>query len=99
MKNQKKDRKLLPNSPMGNAHAEVGALQQAANKGLTEGADAVMKVTGKDIYGYCQKDIVAMAKASGLKSLKVYAKEDKTHIPKIYEWRAGMDKFAERKVQ
>lgn len=70
---------------MSSAHAEIGALQQAADKGLTEGADAVMTVTGKDVCGYCQKDIVAMAQASGLKSLKVYAKENKTNIPKIYE--------------
>jgi hypothetical protein len=62
---------------MGNAHAEVGALQQTANKGLTEGADAVMKVTGIDVCGYCQKDIVAMAKASKIfeetkKNYKMY---------------------------
>ena len=30
---------------MGNAHTEVGALQQAADKGLLKGADAVGQAT------------------------------------------------------
>nr|WP_100149143.1 hypothetical protein [Snodgrassella communis] len=86
-----KDGRPFPNSHMCNAHAEVGALQQAANKGLTEGADAVMKVTGKDVCDYCRKDVVAMAKASKLNSLKIFA-ETKTAY-KTYEWEAGMARF------
>jgi hypothetical protein len=83
-----KDGRPLPNNSMGNTHTEIGALQQTANKGLTEGADAVMKVTGKDLCDYCQKDVVAMAKASKLNSLKINAETDDAY--RFYEWEAGM---------
>nr|WP_239352426.1 hypothetical protein [Snodgrassella communis] len=90
-KREKKTGKPKPNGNMSSAHAKIGALQQAADKGLTKGADAVMKVTGKDLCDYCQKDVVAMAKASKLNSLKIFAETDDTY--KFYEWEAGMARF------
>ncbi|KDN13839.1 cytidine deaminase-like fold-containing protein [Snodgrassella communis] len=90
-KREKKTGKSKPNGDMSSAHAEIGALQQAADKGVTKGADAVMKVTGKDLCDYCQKDVVAMAKASKLNSLKIYAETDDAY--KFYEWEAGMARF------
>ncbi|MCO6560854.1 MAG: hypothetical protein J6574_07065 [Gilliamella sp.] len=90
-KREKKTGKSKPNGDMSSAHAEIGALQQAADKGVTKGADAVMKVTGKDLCDYCQKDVVAMAQASKLNSLKIFA-ETKTAY-KTYEWEAGMARF------
>ena len=90
-KREKKTGKSKPNGDMSSAHAEIGALQQAADKGVTKGADAVMKVTGKDLCDYCQKDVVAMAKASKLNSLKIYAETDDAY--RFYEWEAGMARF------
>ena len=79
---------------MKNAHAEIGALQQAADKGVTEGANAYMRVKGKDVCSYCKHDIVSMAKASKLNSIKIKAEAEDGKI-RIYEWQAGKGKIKE----
>lgn len=91
-KKAEKNGKDFPNSDMKNAHAEIGALQQAADKGVTEGANAYMRVKGEDVCDYCKHDIVSMAKATKLKSLKIKAENQEGKI-KIYEWKAGMRKM------
>ncbi|PIT42498.1 hypothetical protein BHC53_00600 [Snodgrassella alvi] len=58
---------------MKNAHAEIGALQQAADKGVTEGDNAYMRVKGKDVCTHCKHEIVSMAKASKLNSSNIKA--------------------------
>ena len=60
-----------PNGSMGTAHAEIGSIQQAAEAGVTRGADMVLRVTGKNVCGYCVGDIPAAAQAAGLRSLLV----------------------------
>ncbi|WP_370387801.1 hypothetical protein [Snodgrassella alvi] len=82
---------------MKNAHAEIGALQQAADKGVTEGANAYMRVKGEDVCSYCLHDIVSMAKASKLNSIKIKAETEEGKI-KIYEWQAGMRKMDKTEI-
>nr|WP_219847642.1 hypothetical protein [Photorhabdus hindustanensis] len=74
---------------MASAHAEVGTIQQAYEKGMTHGRDMKMTVTGEKICDYCRGDIVKMASKSGLKSLTVFEKE----TGKILYWQQGMRKF------
>ncbi len=81
-----KDGKVRPNGTMGEAHAEVGTVQQAFEAGVTKGADMTMTVTGKPVCGYCRGDVAAMAEASGLKSLTIYEAE----TGKTLFWEKGM---------
>ncbi|WP_217647408.1 cytidine deaminase-like fold-containing protein [Amphritea atlantica] len=82
--------KELPNGNMGTAHAEIGAIQQAADAGKTKGADMSMTVSGKDVCGYCKGDIAATAEKAELKSLTIQATDDITGLPKTYHWKPGM---------
>ena len=81
-----KSGKVLPNGNMGTAHAEVGAMQQAFDAGVTTGADMILTVTGKAVCGYCRGDLAAMAKEAGLISLSVF--EEATGL-KLF-WQPGM---------
>jgi tRNA(Arg) A34 adenosine deaminase TadA len=66
-----KQGKPLPNGVMGDAHAEIGAIQQAYEAGVTHGADMSMVVTGQPVCGFCIGDIAAMANRAELKSLTI----------------------------
>ncbi|QYN44950.1 filamentous hemagglutinin N-terminal domain-containing protein [Gilliamella sp. ESL0441] len=85
--------KELPNWNMANAHAEIGAIQQAHNAGLAKGADLKINVAGKAICSYCRSDIVSAAKAADVKSVTIY--EAKTGL--TYYWRPGMKKLEVQK--
>lgn len=76
----------LPNGNMATAHAEIGALQQAYDAGVTQGAAFTLTVTGKPICSYCLGDIAKMAELSGLKSLRVHEKA----TGRQYYWTRGM---------
>jgi uncharacterized Zn-binding protein involved in type VI secretion len=82
----------MPNGNMAEAHAEIGVIQQAYDKGLTRGQDMEMTVVGMKVCGYCKSDIVAMAKAAELKSLIIYEHESGTTL----FWEQGMKKLAIR---
>ncbi|UXD25896.1 Putative large exoprotein involved in heme utilization or adhesion of ShlA/HecA/FhaA family [Yersinia enterocolitica] len=68
----KRPDKNYPNGNMGTAHAEVGVIQQAFDKGMTQGREMAMSVAGKEVCNYCLSDVRAMAEKAGLKSLTVY---------------------------
>ncbi|WP_161779425.1 VENN motif pre-toxin domain-containing protein [Pantoea ananatis] len=87
----------LPNSIMANAHAEIGAIQQAYNAGKTQDANLTINVAGKDVCSYCRGDIAAAAQASGAKSVTINAVDDKTGLPKTYVWEPGMKSIREIK--
>jgi len=63
--------KPIPNGNMATAHAEIGAIQQAYDAGMTQGRTMTMTVTGKDVCGYCRGDVAAAAEKAGLQSLEV----------------------------
>lgn len=75
---------------MGTAHAEIGAIQQAFDAGITMGKSMTISVTGKNVCGYCIGDIAAAAKKAGLKELTVRAVDNKTGLPITYYWVPGM---------
>ncbi|WP_254902647.1 cytidine deaminase-like fold-containing protein [Cedecea sp. NFIX57] len=81
--------KNLPNGNMGTAHAEVGVIQQAYDKGMTNGKDMLMSVKGEPVCSYCLSDIKAMADRAGLKSLTIF--EEGTG--RTLYWEAGAKKF------
>lgn len=85
-----KSGEALPNGNMSTAHAEIGAIQQAADAGKTKGADMSMTVSGKDVCGYCKGDIAAAAEKAELKSLTIEAVDNLTGLPKTYHWQPGM---------
>lgn len=68
----KRPDKNYPNGNMGTAHAEIGVIQQAYEKGMTNGKDMLMSVSGQDICSFCLTDIKLMAEKSGLKSLTLF---------------------------
>ncbi|NIG76590.1 hypothetical protein F3J34_23780 [Klebsiella sp. Ap-873] len=78
-----------PNGTMGTAHAEVGVIQQAYDKGMTNGKDMLMSVKGEPVCSYCLSDIKAMADRAGLKSLTIF--EEGTG--RTLYWEAGAKKF------
>lgn len=80
-----------PNGNMATAHAEIGLMQQAYEKGLTKGENLTMSVYGKEVCGYCRADIVPMAEAVGLKSIKIFEHESGN----VIYWREGMKTFIE----
>ena len=81
-----KQSKPLPNGNMATAHAEVGVIQQAYEKGMSQGRDMTMSVSKEPICGYCRGDIAAMADKAGLKSLTIY--EESTGS--VLYWQPGM---------
>lgn len=77
-----------PNSNMANAHAEIGAIQQAFNAGRTAGQDMVLAVS-RPPCGFCAGDIPAMAERAGLRSLTVIYTNPTTGIVTRYPWVPG----------
>ncbi|MBO9723817.1 MAG: hypothetical protein J7530_05535 [Novosphingobium sp.] len=82
--------KTLPNGNMADAHAEIGAIQQAFDSGNTQGQSMVLDFVGKDVCGFCRGDIAAAASKAGLNSLTVNAIDNITGLPKFYTWSPGM---------
>ncbi len=78
--------KDMPNGNMATAHAEVGVIQQAYEKGMTLGREMTMTVSKEPVCGFCRGDVAAMAEQSGLKSLTIY--EEQTG--KVLYWQPGM---------
>jgi hypothetical protein len=61
-----------PNSNMANAHAEVGVIQQAYERGVTRGADMSIVVRGQEpLCSYCASNVWDMAARAELNSLKL----------------------------
>jgi filamentous hemagglutinin len=85
----KRPDKNLPNGNMGTAHAEVGVIQQAYEKGMTNGKDMLMSVNGEKVCSYCLSDIKIMAEKSGLKSLTLF---EETTGRTLY-WQTGTKGF------
>nr|WP_145598567.1 VENN motif pre-toxin domain-containing protein [Yersinia alsatica] len=88
----KRPDKNYPNGNMGTAHAEVGVIQQAFDKGMTQGREMAMSVAGKEVCNYCLSDVRAMAEKAGLKSLTIY--EEATG--NVLFWQQGMNKIENR---
>lgn len=85
-----------PNANMAEAHAEIGAIQQAYEKGVTKGKDMVIHVQGRDVCSYCRNDIATAARKAGLKSVTVHA-INKDGKPVVYDWNATMNSIKLRK--
>ena len=85
-KKSRKQNKDLPNGNMRDAHAEIGAIQQASDAGVTDNADMTITVKGEPVCGYCTGDIPAMAKEANLKSLTII--EEATG--ETLYWKPGM---------
>jgi filamentous hemagglutinin len=81
-----KQNRPLPNGNMATAHAEVGVIQQAFEKGMSQGREMTMSVSKEPVCGYCRGDIAAMADKAGLKSLTIY--EEATGS--VLFWQPGM---------
>ncbi len=62
----KRPDKNLPNGNMGTAHAEVGVIQQAYEKGMTNGKDMLMSLSGEKVCSYCLNDKKLWLKDQGL---------------------------------
>lgn len=88
----KRPDKNYPNGNMGTAHAEVGVIQQAFDKGMTQGREMTMSVGGKEVCNYCLSDVRVMAEKAGLKSLTIY--EETTD--NVLFWQQGMKKIENR---
>ena len=86
-----------PNSNMENAHAEIGAIQQAYDQGVTKGKSMVINVQAKDVCDYCKNDIATAAEKAGLKSVTVHAIDNRTKLPKVYVWYKGQRSIKEPK--
>ncbi|MGO4338287.1 hypothetical protein AB4037_25540 [Labrys sp. KB_33_2] len=71
---------------MANALAEVVKIQKFADAGRTKGEYLYMMVNGRDVCGYCEKDIARAATAAGLEGIVIY--ETATGHTKY--WRSGM---------
>ena len=50
-----------PNSTLGDLHAEMDVIQQAANKNLTQGQDMTITVSGQSVCPYCRSNLGDMA--------------------------------------
>ncbi|NTX80779.1 filamentous hemagglutinin N-terminal domain-containing protein [Serratia proteamaculans] len=85
----KRPDKNYPNGNMGTAHAEIGVIQQAFDKGMTQGREMAMSVAGKEVCNYCLSDVRVMAEKAGLKSLTIY--EESTG--NVLFWQQGMKKI------
>lgn len=91
---KKKRNPDYPNGNMADAHAEIGAMEQAYRAGLAKDADLVINVTGRDVCNYCKGDISAMAKQVGAKSVTIHAIDEK-NIARDYIWKPGMKTLQE----
>jgi filamentous hemagglutinin len=60
-----------PNGTYGQAHAEIGVIQQAYNAGLTQNQSMTIVVRGQVVCSYCSTDLVTMADRAGLNQLTV----------------------------
>ncbi|WP_080433649.1 hemagglutinin repeat-containing protein [Burkholderia ubonensis] len=60
-----------PNGVYGEAHAEIGVIQQAYNAGLTQGQSMTIVVRGLSPCSYCNSDLMRMADAAGLSKLTI----------------------------
>jgi len=87
-----KQSKSLPNGNMATAHAEVGVIQQAFEKGMTKGREMTMSVSKEPVCGFCRGDVAAMADKAGLKSLTIY--EEATGS--VLYWQPGMKSLKAR---
>jgi len=87
-----KQNKPLPNGNMATAHAEVGVIQQAFEKGMSQGREMTMSVSKEPVCGYCRGDIAAMADKAGLKSLTIYEETTGT----VLYWQPGMKSLKAR---
>ncbi|WKV52818.1 hemagglutinin repeat-containing protein [Dickeya fangzhongdai] len=87
-----KQNKALPNGNMATAHAEVGVIQQAFEKGMTQGREMTMSVSKEPVCGFCRGDVAAMADKAGLKSLTIY--EEATGS--VLYWQPGMKSLKAR---
>lgn len=85
-----------PNSNMAEAHAEIGAIQQAYENGVTEGKNMVIHVQGRDVCTYCRNDIATAARKAGLRSVTVRAIDEKNRLH-IYTWSSGKNSLKEVK--
>lgn len=85
-------RGYYPNGNMADAHGEIGAMQQLVDAGMAKGANINLKVTGKDVCGYCSGDIAAMAKKAEMSSVTIHGYEGvgKKSKPVTYYWEPGM---------
>jgi filamentous hemagglutinin len=92
VKIDKRPDKNYPNGNMATAHAEIGAIQQAYEQGMTSGKDMVMTVGRQEICTYCLSDIKVMAERAGLKSLTLF--EEKTG--RTLYWEVGTKSFQVR---
>ena len=87
-----KQNKPLPNRNMATAHAEVGVIQQAFEKGMTHGREMTMSVSKEPVCDFCRGDIAAMADKAGLKSLTIF--EEATGA--VLFWQPGMKSLKAR---
>ncbi|WJM80601.1 cytidine deaminase-like fold-containing protein [Pectobacterium brasiliense] len=87
-----KQSKSLPNGNMATAHAEVGVIQQAFEKGMTKVREMTMSVSKEPVCGFCRGDVAAMADKAGLKSLTIY---EETTGSVLY-WQPGMKSLKAR---
>lgn len=85
----KNPNKKYPNGNMATTHAEVGAIQQAYEQGLTQGRNMELTVKGDKVCDYCRSDVVKIASKAGLKSLTIYEKA----TGNILYWKQGMRRF------
>lgn len=78
--------KTAANEKMAGAHAEVVIIHKFADAGRTKGEYLYMVVNGRDVCGYCEKDIARAATAAGLEGIVIY--ETATGHTKY--WRSSM---------
>ncbi|MBB3281235.1 hemagglutinin repeat-containing protein [Mitsuaria sp. BK037] len=84
-----------PNSNMGNAHAEIGVIQQALDANLTQDRAMTIVVRGEAVCSYCSNsnNIVAAAQRAGLARLELVDTVDQ----KTYVWIRGSNQLVEKK--
>ena len=95
-KKPQKNGSPYPNANMRDAHAEIGAIQQAYEKGVTKGKNMVIHVQGRDVCTHCRQDIASAAEKAGLKSVIVHAVDDKNKL-RTYTWIQGQTSIKENK--
>lgn len=81
--------KVLPNGNMGTAHAEIGAIQQSFESGLSKGGHGVMNVKGLEICPHCRSVLIPAISAAGYKTFTIY--ENSTG--NVFYWEQGLKKF------
>lgn len=86
------------NGHMGDAHAEIEALQKAYDAYLTTDADGLMNIKGRQICSICRTDIPLMAERAGLKSLTVQ-NIDRKGVLRTYFWQPGEKLVLQKREQ